>query len=71
MQILKKLLISAAVVFTSTVAFAQTSPPQTSVKLFFEKVFIHTDRAVYAAGEDFWFKTYVTNGQDNHLIRHQ
>jgi hypothetical protein len=49
-----------------------TPPPQATapgtVKLFFEKVFIHTDRSVYAPGEDIWIKAYVINAQDNHLI---
>ncbi|GAB3904972.1 Plug domain-containing protein [Mucilaginibacter boryungensis] len=38
------------------------------MKLFFEKVYIHTDRALYAPGEDLWFKAYVINARDNHLI---
>src|SRR5476651_1540700 len=52
----------------TTHLFGQTPPAQNGVKLFFEKVFVHTDRAVYAAGEDIWFKAYITNGQDNHLL---
>ncbi len=63
-----KLSVLTAIVCCRLYAFAQTPAPQNNVKLFFEKVFVHTDRSVYAAGEDMWFKTYVTNGQDNHLI---
>jgi hypothetical protein len=37
------------------------------VKLFFEKVYLHFDRQVYASGEDIWFKAYLVNGQSNWL----
>ena len=51
--------------------YAQTTPaqPATTGKftLFFEKVFLHTDRSYYAAGEDLWFKAYLVNGQTNYL----
>jgi len=53
---------------STTPVFGQTPVTQNSIKLFFEKVFVHTDRAIYAPGEDIWFKAYITNGQDNHLI---
>lgn len=49
-------------------ARAQTNPAQKQVKLFFEKVFIHTDRQVYTPADDVWFKAYLLNAQDNHLI---
>ena len=44
-----------------TAAFAQTSPP----KLFYEKVYLHTDRDTYATGEDLWFKAYLVDAQNN------
>jgi hypothetical protein len=48
--------------------FAQSPQPTNTVKLFFEKTFIHTDRNIYAPGEDIWFKAYVVNARDNRLI---
>ena len=32
-----------------------------------EKVFLHTDKTVYATGEILWFKAYVTNAASNKL----
>lgn len=58
----------------SLTAFAQTSPPQTStekatgVKLVFEKIFVHTDREIYAAGDTIWYKVYLINPQNNKPI---
>jgi hypothetical protein len=43
---------------------AQTKPIK-NYKLFFEKVYLHTDRELYAAGNDIWFKAYMVNGQNN------
>ena len=33
-----------------------------------EKVFTHTDKNFYLAGEIIWFKLYIVNGDDNRLI---
>jgi hypothetical protein len=68
MNNLKHQLLLVAALFTCIAASAQTSPPQTTIKLFFEKVYVHTDRVIYAPGEDLWFKAYVINAHDNHLI---
>ncbi|MEO6521053.1 MAG: hypothetical protein ABIN91_05215 [Mucilaginibacter sp.] len=35
------------------------------VKLFFEKVYVHTDRDVYAQGDTIWYKAYMVNAQNN------
>jgi hypothetical protein len=35
------------------------------VKLFFEKVYLHTDRDVYAQGDTIWYKAYMVNAQTN------
>jgi hypothetical protein len=44
-----------------------TAPPDSkSYKLFFEKVFVHTDRDYYASGDDMWFKAYLVNATSNH-----
>lgn len=36
---------------------------------FTEKVFVHTDRNFYIAGEIIWFKAYLVNNPDNHFSR--
>jgi hypothetical protein len=56
MKNLKNRLFTCAVTLLCTSALAQTPKPQNTIKLFFEKVFIHTDRTVYTQGEDIWFK---------------
>jgi hypothetical protein len=33
-----------------------------------EKIFTHTDKDFYLAGEIIWFKLYVVNGEDNRLM---
>jgi hypothetical protein len=43
------------------------APPATPVKLFFEKVWVHTDRDYYLPSDDVWFKAYVVNAQSNML----
>ena len=43
-----------------------TTPPQKNFALFFEKVYVHTDRDYYATGEDIWFKAYLVNGLSNY-----
>jgi hypothetical protein len=48
-----------------------TPAPQTTVtkapyQLFFEKVYVHTDRDYYASGDDLWFKAYLVNAISNH-----
>lgn len=48
-------------------SIAQITPPA-SFKLFFEKIYLHTDREVYANGDDIWFKAYLVNGQSNELF---
>lgn len=43
-----------------------TPPDPKSYKLFFEKVYVHTDRDYYASGDDLWFKAYLVNATSNH-----
>jgi hypothetical protein len=38
---------------------------ETKFPLFFEKVYIHTDRTFYAGGDDIWFKAYLVNAISN------
>jgi hypothetical protein len=46
----------------------KTTPPPDpkAYKLFFEKVYVHTDREYYASGDDLWFKAYLVNATSNH-----
>ncbi len=54
------------------VAMATITPsyPQdnSKVRVFFEKVYLHTDRDLYFSGEDIWYKAYLLNGQVNQLL---
>lgn len=38
---------------------------QQSIPIFFEKVYLHTDRSFYAAGDNIWFKAYTINTRTN------
>ncbi|MFT3746860.1 MAG: hypothetical protein QM768_01020 [Agriterribacter sp.] len=40
---------------------------QYSQQAFTEKIYLHTDRNFYLAGEIIWFKAYVTDAVNNHL----
>jgi len=51
--------------------WAQKKPGTTptdpkAYKLFFEKVYLHTDREYYASGDDLWFKAYLVNATSNY-----
>jgi hypothetical protein len=35
------------------------------ITLFFEKVYLHTDRTYYCSGDDIWFKAYLVNAISN------
>ncbi|WP_443938972.1 hypothetical protein [Pedobacter sp. MW01-1-1] len=53
-------------------AFAQQSSTlvgndQKQIKLFFEKVYLQTDRTYYNEGEDIWFSAYLVNGKSTSL----
>lgn len=48
----------------------QKSLPATNpktLKLFFEKAYLQTDRAYYSTGETVWFSTYLVNGKSTSL----
>ncbi|WP_448699011.1 MG2 domain-containing protein [Mucilaginibacter sp. AW1-3] len=53
------------------VGMAQVAAPPAKatapVKLLFEKVYVHTDRDYYTAGDDIWFKAYLVDAQTNLL----
>ncbi|QKJ30942.1 hypothetical protein HQ865_14680 [Mucilaginibacter mali] len=51
-------------------ANAQNTPATPSnFKLFFEKIYLHTDRDTYVKGDTLWFKAYLTNAQTNKPIK--
>ena len=48
-------------------AFNQNNSDKNSrFKLFFEKVYLHTDKAYYVSGESIWYKAYLVNAQSNY-----
>jgi hypothetical protein len=49
-------------------ASAQLNNAGFSKNLFFEKVYLHSDREVYIGGEDLWFSAYLVNAQNNNFI---
>lgn len=38
-----------------------------TIKLFFEKTYLHTDRSYYSTGESIWFSAYLVNGKSSSL----
>jgi len=60
------LLLLLTVVYVMSHAQAVKPHPST-VKLFFEKAFLHTDRDIYTPGDTLWFKAYLINAQDKKL----
>lgn len=71
MSRIKSCYILVLVILLKFGAVAQVIPSATAkpaFKLVFEKVYLHTDREYYAAGEDIWFKAYLLNAQTNQLF---
>lgn len=67
MNILSFKWLSIALLFVcSAQVYAQRKPPA-NFKLFFEKVYLHTDRELYAAGDTIWYKAYLTDAQTGGL----
>jgi hypothetical protein len=63
-------ILLCGILCTGEKVWAQKKPatvaPQKNFTLFFEKVYVHTDRDYYATGEDVWFKAYLVNGLSNY-----
>jgi len=68
-----RFILSCAFCFLLDASFAQQKPvTQAAVKpagfkLFFEKVYLQTDRNLYASGDNLWFKAYLVNGLSTSL----
>ena len=58
----KKYLLFCIILLCGFNIYGQQKP---GLKLFFEKVYLHTDRNVYLQGDDIWLKAYLVNGQSN------
>ncbi|MFW0718473.1 hypothetical protein [Pedobacter sp. N23S346] len=65
---IKKLFLIVSLTFYAVYGFAQqkTADPKT-IKLFFEKAYLQTDRTYYSAGEDIWFSAYLVNAKGTSL----
>jgi hypothetical protein len=63
----KKCILCILFLAAKLCVYAQNAPaPKAAgIKLSFEKVYLHTDRDVYALGDTLWFKAYLVNAQDN------
>lgn len=59
-MLLRFYFISVFILIANTVSFSQNN-----FQMFFEKVYVVTDRNHYAAGEDIWFEAYLVNAQTN------
>lgn len=72
----KKMLLVLAIVFTGLMDFAQSGLMQNLEERFVqyqsnavqEKIFVHTDKSFYLAGETIWFKLYYTDASFNKPI---
>ncbi len=58
-------LLDASFAQQKTIAQAPAKPA--GFKLFFEKVYLQTDRNLYASGDNIWFKAYLVNGLSTSL----
>ncbi len=69
---MNKLCLFALMIQCALYAVAQQNPkpvpaaPQT-MKLFFEKVYLQTDRSYYNTGEDLWFSAFLSNAKSTSL----
>jgi len=66
-----KPIFSCVFCLCAVICFAQqaaTPAAKPATKLLFEKVYLHTDRDYYTAGDDIWFKGYLVDAQTNQLV---
>ena len=69
---IKSALFFIAVSICSQFSYAQqqslsTAEDAKTMKLFFEKVYLQTDRSYYSTGEDVWFSAFLVNGKSTSL----
>ena len=70
---MKRLITVLFVLFNCIFTYSQSIPidsifsrmEQQAMLYPTEKIYLHTDRNVYAAGDDIWMKAYVVNGITN------
>ncbi|MVN23436.1 MG2 domain-containing protein [Mucilaginibacter arboris] len=68
-----RFILCCAFCFLLDASFAQQKPVMPGAakpagfKLFFEKVYLQTDRNLYASGDNLWFKAYLVNGLSTSL----
>ena len=60
------LLLAAICILILNIAYGQKAA-KPAARITFEKVYLHTDRECFWAGENIWFKAYLINGQLNQL----
>ena len=65
---IKKIFLIVSLICYAIYGLAQQKPadPKT-IKLFFEKAYLQTDRTYYSAGEDIWFSAYLVNAKGTSL----
>ncbi|MBW4891901.1 hypothetical protein KXQ82_19410 [Mucilaginibacter sp. HMF5004] len=66
MRLTKSYLLFAMLLCCGKILYAQNKPAP--FKLFFEKVYLHTDRDLYSQGDTIWYKAYLINAQNNQPI---
>ncbi len=68
MQYIAKITIFHIFILLCSISVYGQQKSPGAFKIFFEKIYIHTDRNLYIQGEDIWFKAYLINGQTNRII---
>lgn len=62
------LVLTTASVFSQVLPGIQGSFKQYNLNSLQEKLFVHTDKEAYSAGELIWFKIYSVDGTDHHPL---
>lgn len=65
MHTYSKILFLLGILLPLTLFAQEPNPTQT---IFYEKVYLHTDRNLYTAGEDIWYKAYLLNAREDQLL---
>jgi hypothetical protein len=70
MKVLKSVILIFLCLFAKSISAQQkttAAADNKTIKLFFEKTYIQTDRIFYNSGEDVWFSAYLVNGKSTSL----